>query len=171
MFFKSRNDGQGRPAPTAATRSGIPSLLGSDIRITGDVCSSGEVQVDGKVEGDIIADCLIVSEAGVVDGSIAANSVRVLGVVHGAITAGNVRLGRTARVTGDIVHQTLCVEEGAFVTGHCRRSEVDRSADARAADARAADARAADAHAEEGLSGDRTGDLDLAPAKAAGGRP
>ena len=161
MFFKSRNDGQGRPVPIAATRSAIPSLLGSDIRITGDVCSSGEVQVDGKVEGDIIADCLIVSEAGVVDGAIAANSVRVLGVVNGAITAGNVRLGRTARVTGDIVHQTLCVEEGAFVTGHCRRSEAERSADAQADRAQA----------EDCLAGDGTEDPDLAPSKAAGGRP
>lgn len=132
MFFKS-SDG-GRPALTGGARSTIPSLLGSDLRITGDVTSSGEIQVDGRVEGDIIADCLIVSEGGIVDGAVAANNVRVLGVVNGPITAGRVKLGRTARVTGDIVHQTLSVEEGAFVTGHFRRSKPDRFAETKSED-------------------------------------
>lgn len=125
MFFRTRGANRARAAASAPARSTIPSLLGSDLTITGDVSSSGEVQVDGRVEGDVIADRLVVSEAGGVDGAIAANSVRILGVVNGPITAGCVRLGRTARVTGDIVHQTLCVEEGAFVTGHCRRSEAE----------------------------------------------
>ncbi|MGZ9034797.1 MAG: bactofilin family protein, partial [Rhodospirillales bacterium] len=96
MFFKNR---QAAPAGATANlgRSGIPSLLGSDLRITGDISSSGEVQVDGRVEGDVIADSLVVTETGVVDGAIAANSVRVLGIVNGPITAGSVKLGRSAR--------------------------------------------------------------------------
>jgi cytoskeletal protein CcmA (bactofilin family) len=125
MFFRSSDPSPSRSATAAGGRGAIPSLLGNDLRITGDISSSGEVQVDGRVEGDIIADCLIVSETGVVDGAIAANSVRVLGTVNGPITAGSVKLGRSARVTGDIVHQTLSVEEGAFVSGHCRRSDAD----------------------------------------------
>ncbi|MDZ3838856.1 MAG: polymer-forming cytoskeletal protein [Rhodospirillales bacterium] len=125
MFFRSSAPRHSCSAAAAGGRSAIPSLLGSDLRITGDISSSGEVQVDGRVEGDIIADCLVVSETGVVDGAIAANSVRVLGTVNGPITAGSVKLGRSARVTGDIVHQTLSVEEGAFVSGHCRRSDAD----------------------------------------------
>lgn len=129
MFFRSSDPSPSRPATAAGGRSAIPSLLGSDLRITGDISSSGEVQVDGRVEGDIIADCLIVSETGVIDGAIAANSVRVLGTVNGPITAGSVKLGRSARVTGDIVHQTLSVEEGAFVSGHCRRSDAADPAD------------------------------------------
>lgn len=138
MFFKNR---QAAPAGATANlgRSGIPSLLGSDLRITGDISSSGEVQVDGRVEGDVIADSLVVTETGVVDGAIAANSVRVLGIVNGPITAGSVKLGRSARVTGDIVHQTLSVEEGAFVTGHCRRSETDRPTEAAQGEDRPAD--------------------------------
>lgn len=129
MFFRTSEGGGRGPGATGA-RTAIPSLLGSDLCITGDVSSSGEIQVDGRVEGDIIADSLIVSETGVVEGAVAANSVRVLGVVNGPITAASVRLARTAKVTGDIVHQTLAVEEGAFVSGHCRRSEPDRPAEA-----------------------------------------
>lgn len=130
MFFRSSGLSQPRTGASAGSRSSVPSLLGNDLRISGDISSSGEVQLDGRVEGDIIADCLIVSENGIVDGAIAANSVRVLGTVNGPITARSVKLGRSARVTGDIVHQTLSVEEGAFVTGHCRRSDPERPAEA-----------------------------------------
>lgn len=129
MFFRSSASRQFGSAAAAGGKTAIPSLLGSDLRIVGDISSSGEVQVDGRVEGDIIADCLVVSETGVVDGAIAANSVRVLGTVNGPITAGSVKLGRSARVTGDILHQTLSVEEGAFVSGHCRRSDAGGLAD------------------------------------------
>ncbi|MCU0893605.1 MAG: polymer-forming cytoskeletal protein [Rhodospirillales bacterium] len=139
MFFRSSPSTRSRAATAAGGKRVIPSLLGTDLRITGDIASSGEVQVDGQVEGDIIADCLIVSETGVVDGSVAANSVRVLGTVNGPITAGSVKLGRSARVTGDIVHRALSVEEGAFVSGHCRRSDVA--------------GRAEDAEDEDGLGG------------------
>jgi cytoskeletal protein CcmA (bactofilin family) len=150
MFFRSSGSTQSRSAAAAGGKSAIPSLLGTDLRITGDISSSGEVQVDGRVEGDIIADCLIVSDTGVVDGAVAANSVRVLGTVNGPITAGSVKLGRSARVTGDIVHRTLSVEEGAFVSGHCRRSDV-----------------AAASEGAEGEDGAAAGGNDETPAAAA----
>jgi cytoskeletal protein CcmA (bactofilin family) len=36
-------------------------------------------------------------------------------------------LTKTARVTGDIVHQNLTIEAGAFLEGHCRRIEAERA--------------------------------------------
>jgi hypothetical protein len=51
--------------------------------------------------------------------------VRILGTVTGTITAGSIKLARTARVTGDIIHEALSIEEGAFVLGHCRRAEPE----------------------------------------------
>lgn len=126
MFFKSNATPQARPGTTAGGRSAIPSLLSADICIKGDVRSSGEIQVDGVVEGDIVAQCLVVSEAGTVGGTIVARTARILGTVTGTITAGSIKLARTARVTGDIVHEALSIEEGAFVLGHCRRAEPDQ---------------------------------------------
>ncbi len=135
MFFKSSTT----PAPaarsaqsttrSAPSKSGIPSLLSGDVRIRGDVISAGEIQVDGVVEGDIVAECLVISEAGTVRGAISAKSIRVLGTVAGAITADSVKLARTARVTGDIVHRALSIEEGAAFLGHCRSEEAEIEAD------------------------------------------
>lgn len=132
MFFKSSKapapaarSAQSTQTRSAPSRSGIPSLLSGDVRIRGDVISAGEIQVDGVVEGDIVAECLVISEAGTVRGAISAKSIRVLGTVAGAITADSVKLARTARVTGDIVHKALSIEEGAAFLGHCRSEEIE----------------------------------------------
>lgn len=126
MFFKSSSASQVRSSPVSG-RSAIPSLLSADICIKGDVRSSGEIQVDGRIEGDVDADCVVVSEHGTVNGTVAARTVRVLGTVTGAITAGSIRLARTARLTGDIVHDALSIEEGAIFLGHCHHAETAAS--------------------------------------------
>lgn len=135
MFFKSSTttapaarSNQNAQTRSSQSKGGIPSLLSGDVHIRGDVISTGEIQVDGVVEGDVIADCLVISEAGTVRGAISAKTVRVLGTVAGAITAGSVRLARTARVSGDIVHKALAIEEGASFLGHCRSEDAEDEA-------------------------------------------
>lgn len=132
MFFKNSTtptpeprSAQGTQTRSIQTRSGIPSLLSADICIRGDVISTGEIQVDGVIEGDVVAECLVVSEAGTVRGAISAATVRVLGTVVGTITASTVKLARTARVSGDIAHKALSIEEGAAFVGHCRSKDAD----------------------------------------------
>jgi len=39
------------------------------------------------------------------------------------VKGANVTLAKTAKVTGDILHQTLAIEPGAFLEGHCKRIE------------------------------------------------
>ena len=48
----------GRPRPSRP-----PSVLSSDLTIIGNVKSSGDIQVEGTVEGDVRAQMLIVGEA------------------------------------------------------------------------------------------------------------
>lgn len=43
--------------------------------------------------------------------------------MQGQISAEAVELGRTARVLGDILHQDLSIESGAFLEGNCRHKE------------------------------------------------
>ncbi|NQV54941.1 MAG: polymer-forming cytoskeletal protein [Rhodospirillales bacterium] len=100
-----------------------PSLLSTDIKITGDIVSDGEVQVDGEITGDIHTELLVVGEKAHVRGEITATSVRVHGHVTGQIKAISVSLAKTAHVLGDILHENLAIEQGAFLEGHCRRIE------------------------------------------------
>jgi cytoskeletal protein CcmA (bactofilin family) len=93
------------------------------MRVVGDLISGGDVQVDGAIEGDISARSVTVSEGATAKGQITADKVLIRGEVQGQITADSVDLGRTARIIGDIVHNDLSIERGAYLEGQCRRKE------------------------------------------------
>jgi cytoskeletal protein CcmA (bactofilin family) len=102
----------------------MPSIISADLKVTGDLVSDGDIQVDGVIEGDIQSKTVTVGEAAHVKGSIAAETVRVCGSVTGQVKGTSVTLAKTAKVIGDIMHQTLAIEPGAFLEGHCRRLEA-----------------------------------------------
>lgn len=95
----------------------VASLISSDITIEGDIIGDGELQADGVVRGDVRVARLTIGETGHVEGSIFAEVVEVRGRVVGAITAKQVRLYGTAYIDGDITHEQLAMETGAFFQG------------------------------------------------------
>ena len=80
---------------------------------------------DGIIEGDVTSRTLTVGEEANVEGSINADSVRICGRVSGEVKSASVVLAKTAKVEGDIVHQSLAIEAGAFIDGHCRRTSSE----------------------------------------------
>jgi cytoskeletal protein CcmA (bactofilin family) len=109
----------------AGARNATPSIIGADCTLTGDLLSQGELHIDGRVDGDIRCNVLVVGESGVITGEISAETVRVLGSVTGQIAARVVTLAKTARVVGDIRHDSLSVEAGAYVEGRFDRLPAD----------------------------------------------
>ncbi len=105
----------------SAPERSVPSIISADLTITGDLSSNGEIQVDGKIEGDIRCASLIIGISGSVTGEVNADSVRMHGSVNGQVNAKSVFLASTARMVGDITHESLAIEPGAFMEGHCRR--------------------------------------------------
>lgn len=101
-----------------------PSILSVDLRITGDLASEGEIQVDGSVDGDVNCHNLSVGKSGHVQGSVYADDALVRGKIDGQIQAKNVTLTKSAIVIGDILHETLTIEPGAHLEGRCQRIEV-----------------------------------------------
>jgi len=99
----------------------VPSIVSSDLTVTGDLVSAGEIQIDGRVEGDIKCASLIIGISGGVTGEVSAQTVRIHGSVSGQVIAKSVFLASTARMVGDITHESLAIEPGAFMEGHCRR--------------------------------------------------
>ena len=95
----------------------VPSLISSDITIEGGITGDGELQIDGVVRGDVRVGRLTVGETGHVEGSVFAEAVEVRGRIIGAITAKQVRLYGTAYIDGDITHEQLAMETGAFFQG------------------------------------------------------
>ena len=100
----------------------MPSIISADLTIEGNLVSShGEIQVDGVVHGDIRCKALIVGVKGSVTGEITAQTVRMHGAIKGMIRAKSVFLASTARMSGDVEHESLAIEPGAYMEGHCKR--------------------------------------------------
>jgi cytoskeletal protein CcmA (bactofilin family) len=108
-----------RKINAAPTRSVIDAWL----NITGNLQSEGEVQVDGRITGDIRCAQLIVGRDAIIEGNITAEEVVVRGKVSGVIRANRVILQDSAHVESDIFHKRLSIEEGAEFDGMSRRCE------------------------------------------------
>ena len=98
-------------------------MTSSDLTITGNVRSSGDIQVEGIVEGDVRAHTLIVGESATVKGEVVAEEVVVHGRVVGRLRGLKIRLSSSARCEGDIVHKTIANESGAHFEGSVQRQE------------------------------------------------
>ncbi|WP_085906856.1 bactofilin family protein [Kiloniella majae] len=108
-------------SPKKIAPSGIPSILSPDLNLVGDLTSTGDLQIDGNVQGDVICRAVTIGEKAVVTGSVKADEVRVCGMVSGQLNADTITLASTAKVVGDILHKSIAIEAGAQVEGQFRR--------------------------------------------------
>lgn len=91
--------------------------------IKGNVASSGDIQIEGTIEGDVRAHLLTVGESATVRGEVIADDVVVDGRVTGRVRGLKVRLTSSAKVEGDVVHKTIAIESGAHFEGSVQRKE------------------------------------------------
>jgi len=135
MFSKTTNSGgSGRPtAPSqqispspvdgsrAPGRQGarVASILGADLLFEGSITGEGELLVDGAVKGDIQVSRLVIGEQAHVQGTVRGVSVEVRGQITGNVEGKSVHLLQSAHVEGDITHEQLSIDVGAFFQGRC----------------------------------------------------
>jgi cytoskeletal protein CcmA (bactofilin family) len=109
------------PGPSASKM--VPSIIGEDLTIRGNITSKGEIQVDGEIEGDIRCSSLLLGDKSQVTGGVAAEDVVVRGHIVGSIRGLRITLQPQAHVEGDLFHQSLAIEQGAYFEGKSRRSD------------------------------------------------
>jgi cytoskeletal protein CcmA (bactofilin family) len=80
------------------------------------------VEVNGQIDGELHCTSLVIARGAQVNGTVAAERVVVDGNVEGPIHGGDVILKSQARVMGDIHHQSLAVQPGAFFEGRSVQS-------------------------------------------------
>ena len=126
-------------APATAAKSAPPkakppaSVISADLHITGNVKTTGVIQVEGTVDGDIRAHLLTVGDTATIKGEVTADDVVVNGRIVGRVRGLKVRLTSTARVEGDIIHKTIAIESGAHFEGSVQRQDDPLNAGAKGA--------------------------------------
>lgn len=125
MFSKTADptSAPARPStgnPSANNRS----ILSSDLRISGEISSTGTVEVLGEVEGTISAHGLIIGSEGRVKGQISADQVEVKGKLDGRVDSQSFTLRAAAQVVADVSYTTLVIESGAQVEGRFTKAQA-----------------------------------------------
>lgn len=100
-----------RKSPVAA------SLIAENMTLEGTIAAEGELHVDGTIRGEVRVTRLTIGDSGLIEGTITAETVEVRGKIVGAVTAKQIRLASSAHVDGDITHEQLAIEAGAFFQG------------------------------------------------------
>ena len=139
------------PRPSTDFKASAPkakppaSVLSNDLHIVGNIKTTGDIQVEGTVEGDIRAHLLTIGESATIKGEVIADDVVVNGRIVGRVRGLKVRLTATARVEGDIIHKTIAIESGAHFEGSVQRQDDPLSGNKAAAKPATAAAPKADA--------------------------
>ena len=93
----------------------------SDLVITGEITTEGDIQIDGRLDGNVKAGNVTIGEQGAVNGKITAENVHIRGKVTGKVESNIVELSETANVQADLVQDQLMIANGAFFDGKCAR--------------------------------------------------
>ncbi|MDJ0944636.1 MAG: polymer-forming cytoskeletal protein [Kiloniellales bacterium] len=107
---KGRINGGGLNGGGPVDGQTMPSIIGPDVIVVGDLQSQGPVQIEGRIEGDVDSPAVVVGKDAYIDGSVSADQVRILGAVAGWVRAAKVSIAETGRVDGCIQHRELVSE-------------------------------------------------------------
>ncbi len=109
--------------PASRNPAPVQSYIDASLTIVGDLHSEGDVQVDGRICGNVRCAQLIVSRDAVVTGTVTADQAVVRGSITGTIRASVVILQETAQVESDISYTQLVIDDGAAFEGSVHRSD------------------------------------------------
>lgn len=101
--------------------NGSNNIIGEGSTLTGNLNSSGNIRLEGKVKGDITSSSKVAcGETSIVDGNVTADNAEIAGKVTGKVTVKDLLiLKSSAKIQGDISTNNLVIESGASFNGAC----------------------------------------------------
>lgn len=105
------------------------SVIGADIVIIGNIEASVDLQIEGRVEGDVRCATLILGETSVIKGRVFATRVKVSGNVEGAVDTRDLAVEATGTVSGEITYARLRVSNGGSIEGKLTRKPLEETAE------------------------------------------
>ena len=104
------------------------SIIGLGMHIVGDVFFSGELYMEGSVQGCVCAlpgqaASMVIGEQARIDGEVRVAQLRVDGTINGQVTSDlAIEFRANARVTADVVYRSIEMQRGAIVEGRLTQS-------------------------------------------------
>lgn len=113
MFSRRKNKTSG----SLVAVSQAPSIIVSDLNISGDLVSQGSIEIGGRVNGNVKCNNVVIRKESKVSGDIVADHLVIKGVVVGTITADHVVIDETGVFEGQINYKDITTRPGACING------------------------------------------------------
>ncbi len=107
----------------------IDTLIGPQVVIRGEVAFTGGLYVEGRIQGNVVAQdgpgsVLTLAEHGVIEGEVRVPVVVLNGTLSGDVHAGErIELGPRAQVQGNVHYKVVEMNAGAVLTGRLIHQE------------------------------------------------
>jgi len=102
---------------------GSVSVISDEITITGTVTSSGNLIINGNVDGEINCESLEIGPSGVVTGTVKAGQCLLAGKLEGKLSARTVNIASTGDLNGRLSYGKLEIETGANIALKLRKTK------------------------------------------------
>jgi cytoskeletal protein CcmA (bactofilin family) len=129
MFSRKPRTGSVTPPKPGKAGPSALSFIGPEVVISGDLTTSSQLHVDGRIDGHVRCAQLCQGASGIIAGDIVADEARIAGLVQGTVNAATVIVEASGRVTGDVSYDTISIAAGAQIDGRlARRQALGQSA-------------------------------------------
>ena len=123
MFSGKSSKDAAAPKPAKVGPKAL-SFIGPEVVISGDLATTAQLHVDGRIDGHVRCGQLCEGNTGIIAGDIVADEARIAGLVQGTVSAATVIVEASARITGDVTYETLSIAAGARIDGRLARREA-----------------------------------------------
>jgi cytoskeletal protein CcmA (bactofilin family) len=115
------------PNPYTSTSNSM-NVIGKGTTITGDIETSNDIRIDGKLDGNLYCKAkVIIGNSAVLEGNISAINAEISGEIVGKVEVSELlNLKSTSTIHGDINTGKLVIEAGAKFNGSCKMGAVSK---------------------------------------------
>ena len=99
----------------------VPSLISKNVIVTGDIKNASNIEIEGKVDGNVFADTITLREGGEITGNTKSKIFNIKGNFKGNSVAEKINISDTAVVNGLLEYNFLSVDYGASINCELKR--------------------------------------------------
>ena len=139
LFGNTSKEGNPMPANTVSspsyetpnpytTGANTLNVIGKGTTITGDIDTSNDIRIDGKLEGNLFCKAkVILGSTAILEGNLSAVHAEISGEVSGKVEVTEMlTLKNSSTIHGDINTGKLIIEAGAKFNGSCKMGAVSK---------------------------------------------
>ena len=120
MDAKAHESGNGAMGEANSGGSVAAIVIERNSKFSGQLKFSGAITIDGQVEGELVAERIVINEGGVVNASVDGSTVVIAGTVKGDIRAHDeLEILPSGIVDGSVTAPAITVRRGGRVEGRC----------------------------------------------------